>query len=405
MPPTLQTPSWDDSLPTSPSLFGFAVPRPARAEAFDPSEVCLVHVVQRCVRRAFLAGVDPVSGNDYDFRREWIRRRMEALASVFAVDVLTYAVMSNHIHQVLRNRPDVVAEWSDQEVALRWLRVFPGRRLDEHLAEPSDQDVKTLANNAERIKELRSRLADISWFMRALCEPIARLANKQDDCTGRFWEGRFKAQRIVDEAGLLACSLYVDLNPVRAAMAESIYQCVHTGAYDRMQSESGETIASAAFDLKVVTREEAATEIRDTPAEELRDKRRKQRRSPTGRRVRRDAWLSPLRMKRQALSSDAEVHTGGLRSSDKGFLNLSPKDYFGLLGWLSLPTGTQIPDSVAAVLKSLGMSGEVWRDLVTNFRRYFGGSLIGGGGSMSNHAASIGRSYARGQRRVAELLG
>ena len=123
------------------------MPRPQRSEQFDPGEVCIVHVVQRCVRRAFLAGVDQVSGIDYSFRKEWIRRRMEALASVFAVDVLSYAVMSNHMHQILRNRPDVCASWSDEEVAIRWLRVFPGRRLEEHLAEPTENDVKTLCRD------------------------------------------------------------------------------------------------------------------------------------------------------------------------------------------------------------------------------------------------------------------
>src|SRR6056297_555616 len=196
------------------------MPRPKRSEQFDPAEVCIVHVVQRCVRRAFLAGVDRQTGKDYSFRREWMRRRMEALASVFGIDVLTYAVMSNHLHLILRNRPDVVATWSDQEVAIRWLRVFPGRRLEEHLAEPTENDVKMLVNQPERLKVIRERLSDISWFMRALSEPIARMANRQDECTGRFWEGRFKAMRIVDEAGLLACAMYVDLNPVRAAMVE-----------------------------------------------------------------------------------------------------------------------------------------------------------------------------------------
>ena len=149
------------------------MPRPARVEQFDASEVCIVHVVQRCVRRAFLAGVDAATVKNYSFRREWIRRRMEALASVFAVDVLSYAIMSNHMHQILRNRPDVVATWSDEEVAIRWLRVFPGRRLEEHLAEPTENDVQTLCNNKERITEIRKRLSDISWFMRALAEPIA----------------------------------------------------------------------------------------------------------------------------------------------------------------------------------------------------------------------------------------
>ncbi len=76
---------------------------------------------------------------------------MEALASVFGIDVLTYAILSNHMHIILRNRPDVVEAWSDEEVALRWLRVFPGRRLDEQLAEPTENDVRTLAANKERI--------------------------------------------------------------------------------------------------------------------------------------------------------------------------------------------------------------------------------------------------------------
>ena len=91
------------------------MPRPKRTEQFDSGEVCVVHVVQRCVRRAFLAGVDQFSGRDYSHRKEWIRRRMETLASVFGTDVLSYAVMSNHIHLILRNRPDVVAKWSDKE--------------------------------------------------------------------------------------------------------------------------------------------------------------------------------------------------------------------------------------------------------------------------------------------------
>ena len=78
--------------------------------------------------------------------------------------------------------------------------------------------------------------------MRALSEPIARMANHQDECTGRFWEGRFKALKIVDEAGLLACAMYVDLNPIRAAMVERPEQAVHTSAYDRLQAERGQSI-------------------------------------------------------------------------------------------------------------------------------------------------------------------
>ena len=268
--------------------------RAVRAELFQAAEIGIVHTVQRCVRRAWLAGVDAQSGKDYSFRKEWIRRRMEALASVFAMDVLTYAILSNHMHLILRNRPDVVAAWSDQEVAIRWLRVFPGRRLEEHLAEPTDNDVNMLVNQPERLKLIRERLSDISWFMRALSEPIARMANRQDECTGRFWEGRFKAMRIVDEAGLLACAMYVDLNPVRAAMVAKPEQAVHTSAYDRLQGAQGQEMESAAFDLVPITTEEAGKAIRETPVAELKEARKAKRRNPTGRRVRRDGWLSPL---------------------------------------------------------------------------------------------------------------
>jgi hypothetical protein len=111
------------------------MPRPLRSELFLPHEVSICHVVQRCVRRMFLAGLDDETGKDYTYRREWIRQRLEKLASVFAIDVLTYAILSNHLHVVIRNRPDVVKTWSDKEVALRWLQIFP-----EQTVPPTLQD-------------------------------------------------------------------------------------------------------------------------------------------------------------------------------------------------------------------------------------------------------------------------
>ena len=381
------------------------MPRPQRSEQFDASEVCICHTVQRCVRRAFLAGVDPLSGTDYSFRKEWIRRRMEALASVFAVDVLSYAVMSNHIHQILRNRPDVCTLWSDEEVAIRWLRVFPGRRLEEHLAEPTENDVKTLVRDKDRLAEVRRRLSDISWFMRALAEPIARMANRQDECTGRFWEGRFKCQRIVDEAGLLACSMYVDLNPVRAAMADSPDQSVHTSAYDRIEADRGRTIDSAAFDLKPIPTEEAGRKVRQTPVDQLRTERRRKRRNPTGRRIRRDAWLAPLRMNPKTLSSDAEQHREGYRSSDKGYLSLDWSDYKRLLRWTAKQRdwggSDRVPKSLRSTLQNLGIDLSMWRDLVWNWPKYFGQSpCIGRPESIREHADATGRHHHRGQAAV-----
>jgi len=378
------------------------MPRPQRSEQFSPEEVCLVHSVQRCVRRAWLAGVDPVSGVDYSFRKEWIRRRMEALASVFAIDILSYAIMSNHMHQILRNRPDVCAHWSDEEVAIRWLRVFPGRRIEEHLAEPTENDVKTLVRDKARLAEVRRRLCDVSWFMRALSEPIARMANKQDQCTGRFWEGRFKAQRIVDEAGLLACSMYVDLNPVRAAIVGGPEGCRFTSAHDRAEAHRGTRVDSAAFDLKPIPTEEAGRKIRETPVDELRQERKAKRKNPTGRRILRDAWLSPLTMKPGVLSGEAEVHTGGVRSSDRGFLNLSWKDYWHLLCWTAEQgvegVKSEVPPLLAKRLATLGIDVSMWRDLVWNWQRYFGKSAcVGRPESMKQHAEQTGRHHYRGQ--------
>ena len=379
------------------------MPRPKRNEQFSVDEVCVVHVVQRCVRRAFLAGFDQVSGVDYSFRKEAIRRRLEALASVFGIDVLSYAVMSNHIHVILRNRPDVVAAWSNEEVALRWLKVFPGRRLEEHLAEPTTNDVQSLVRDKERLAEVRRRLADISWLMRALAEPIARMANQQDDCTGRFWEGRFKAQRITDEAGLLACAMYVDLNPVRAAITDSPDKSPHTSAYDRIEAAKGTEIDSAAFDLVPAGTAEAGNEIRDTPIPELRRKRQNQRRSPTGKRIPRDRWLSPLALQPKKLSTNAQVHRGGLRASDRGFLNLELPEYLRLLRWTARQ-GTEgitakLPPALASTLAKLGIESSMWRDLVWNWKRYFGrSSCAGSPGSMRSEAERSGLRWHRGQR-------
>lgn len=378
------------------------MPRPKREEQFDSSEICIVHAVQRCVRRAFLAGVDAETGKDYSFRKEWIRRRMEALASVFGIDVLSYAVMSNHLHVILRNRPDVVASWSDAEVAIRWLRVFPGRRMEEHLAEPTEHEVKVLTGNAERMAEIRERMSDISWFMRSLAEPISRLANKQDECTGRFWEGRFKAQRIVDEAGLLACSMYVDLNPVRAAMASDPESSPHTSAFDRIEASKGKQINSAAFDLRPVPTEEAARQTRETPVDELREKQKAKKRNPTGKRIRRDAWLAPLTLSPDTLSADAELNEDGVRASDKGFLHVSIREYLRLLRWTAKQgidgINEKIPSSLASTLTQIGIDASMWRDLVWHWQKYFGKSTcVGSPASMRQDAQRCGKHHHHGQ--------
>ena len=116
--------------------------RQARGKSMDPAKVQVFHTVQRCVRRAFLCGEDAVSGKSYDHRKQWIRERLEFLASIFAIDLLTYTVLSNHLHLVMRSRPDVVAAWSNQEVVARYWRLHPQRKNEDgSAADPTDAEL------------------------------------------------------------------------------------------------------------------------------------------------------------------------------------------------------------------------------------------------------------------------
>ena len=190
----------------------------------DPARGGVFHCVSRCVRRAFLCGRDAYSGRDYEHRRGWIRDRLRQLAGLFAVEVHSYSVMSNHLHMVVRTLPRQVADWDDEEVARRWLWLFPGRGGKRGQA-PEEEASHALCRDRSKLASCRERLADLSWFMRCLNEPIARRANREDECTGRFWEGRFKCQKLEDAGAVLACLAYVDLNCLRSTQAMRSAAC------------------------------------------------------------------------------------------------------------------------------------------------------------------------------------
>ncbi|WP_027390279.1 hypothetical protein [Chrysiogenes arsenatis] len=177
------------------------------------------HCISRCVRRAFLCGQDSVTGQNFDHRKQWIIDRMLMLSGIFAIDVCAYALMSNHYHLVVRIDARRVKCWSDEEVLERWCQLFSGNAMVQKHRSGEGLDSYQLQKLQVMIAEYRQRLCDLSWYMRSLNEFIARQANLEDRCTGRFWEGRFKSQALLDEQAVLTCMAYVDLNPIRAGVA------------------------------------------------------------------------------------------------------------------------------------------------------------------------------------------
>jgi REP element-mobilizing transposase RayT len=214
----------------------------ARKRLVSYSDTPYYHCVSRCVRRAFLCGRDPVTGFDFEHRRGWIVKRMQFLSSIFAIDLCAYAVMSNHYHVVVRVNIDQNAVWSDQEVAERWCRLFSGSELVQRWMSGMSMDRAEYSRVRIEIEQWRDRLQSLSWFMRCLNEYIARMANREDSCTGRFWEGRFKSQALLDEKALLSCMAYVDLNPIRAGLARTLEQSDFTSIQQRIQHSDSQSL-------------------------------------------------------------------------------------------------------------------------------------------------------------------
>jgi REP element-mobilizing transposase RayT len=194
------------------------------------------HCVSRCVRRSFLCGIDNYSGQSYEHRRGWVEKRLLFLSSVFAIDLCAYAVMSNHVHVVLHVDVKQTQVWSDYDVVQRWHRLHKGTLLTQMFARGDTIGKGQRLTLDNTITEYRRRLHDISWLMRNLNEYIARRANKEDECTGRFWEGRFKSQALLDEAALLSCMAYVDLNPIRTKIAKTPETSKYTSIKKRLES-------------------------------------------------------------------------------------------------------------------------------------------------------------------------
>ncbi len=344
--------------------------RVIREEVFSPDEIACVHVMNRAVRRCFLMGYDPVHGKNFDHRKQWIEQKLQVFASGFAIDLLGYAILDNHFHLVLRSRPDVVRTWDDRDVAIRWLRICPLRKNhDGTPKEPSDSEIASIVSDGEFVAQLRRRLSDISWWMRLLCQYVGQRANREMDETGRFWESRFRAVRLLDDSALLAAVAYVDLNPIRAALAQTVETSEHTSAKKRIESLLKNTA-------------DVSDDNNDAAP---------------------DAYLAPVQLEHSEGILGPQPAIGRTRCSDKGFLDISAAEYLTLLDQtarlVSSPGRGSTPAELAPIVERVGLQPATWLGLVSNFGELF--HNVAG----SPHQILQARSrVSRGRYRVREQL-
>ncbi len=328
------------------------MPRP-RQTLIRLEDTPYYHCVSRCVRRAFLCGEDAQSGRSFEYRRGWIEERVYELTQYFSIDICALAILHNHTHLVLFVDSDQAANWSLREVIERWHGLFSGTSLSQRFLRG---DPLTPLEN-ERLEEIteewRERLMSISWFMRCLNEHIARLANAEDGCTGRFWEGRFKCQALLDEAALAACMAYVDLNPIRAGIAKTPEESEYTSIQKRIR-----------------TRRNADNETQLQPAE-----------------------LLPF--------------VGNPRLHMPKGLPFRLKDYLSLVDW----TGRQfredkrgcIPQKLPPILQRLAIDPDAWLSLTNQFEKHFN-TLAGRPDDIQRACESRGQCWAHGMGAARRLF-
>ncbi len=345
----------------------------ARSALIPEGETGFFHCYSQCVRQAFLLGKENSTGADHSHRRAWIKEFEKWLAGLFAVEVGFRGEMSNHIHVILRSRPDVVETWSDWEVIRRWLVISKlVKALGSYQYEdPKDSRIAAEIAKPGRVEQVRRKLSSISAFMGALCEHIARKCNLEDGTKGHFWSERFGSRMLEDEPALILCGVYVDLNQIRAGEVITPEESLHTSIYDRIQSFLWEEDSLPP-----------------------------------------DSWMSELTVPEE---SNAEEHSqrrvncmSGLRASDLGLIRLDRASYIKLVDWSGrqIAQGKRgaIPTDLAPIMERIQIDGHKWLEAIEKFDDLFG-RAIGRFESLTRRAAALGRNYIRGARNCQAIFG
>ena len=331
----------------------------ARKTLISLQDTPYYHVVARCVRRAWLWGFDEYAGRDYSHRKQWVLERLTQLSSIFAIDICAYAIMSNHYHLVVRVDAGGAHNWTHAEVVERWTLLFSRppliERWEQGLCDETEREF------AEQIIERwRRRLHDVSWYMRCVNEHLARRANAEDDCTGRFWEGRFRSQALLDEAGLLTAMAYVDLNPIRAGIATTPEDSPFTSIYARIEA---------------LKRAHVPVQASSTMPESI-------------------LTAPPLLAFQASASAKAIAFT--------------LRDYLELVDWTGRMQRTDkrgaIDRALPAIMQRLGLDEHVWLVAMRPKGNAFGRAL-GRLDHLRLHARTVGQSWIRGVGRAQRMFG
>jgi len=324
----------------------------------------MYHCVSRCVRQSHLCGFSKITQKSYEHRREWVKQLIKKASEIFMIDVLSYAVMNNHYHILIKTKSEALKNLSDEEVAYRWWKLYPKRYTGIVKGiEPTEEELMQIIKITGKVSVWRERLGNIGWFMKSINEPLARLANKEDKCTGRFWEGRYKCQYIADEGALLKCSMYIELNPIRAKIADTPENSEYTSVYDRIKTREAKAKKEEIKAKKIALNEEEYVKLKKE--------------------LKQDEWLAPLFNDNQ----------------QKGILSLDFKEYLELLEW----TGRQlredkrgaISDTLKPILERLRLKTDSWVESMTNFRKVFH-RTIGNEASLITLAPKYSKNWLQG---------
>ena len=231
-------------------------------------------------------------------------------------------------------------------MATRWLRITPERDANGNALEPTEAKINMITGNPQKLAQTRVRLSDVSWWMRYFSHYMSVRSNQEDESSGHFWESRFGSEVLQSESSVLACMIYVDLNPVRAQLAATPEESDYTGAKDRIDdlrislgtSELGQTsISLASSDLSSHDWERLGCQGNANCG-----------------------WLSPVEIDEGCDPIGADLESSSRRASRKGAVAISLTRYLQLLDWAGRRVRGDkrgaIADGLPSILNRIGLT-------------------------------------------------